>query len=129
MKWTVISRELIVKTLEELKAILGITDKVKLELRPLKTKAASISIKKRVIRLNKYVVSRLDEVSLRYLILHELVHLKLGTIYHTKDFYETMYRVSDRETVRKSEERILASLIELNCRDARRAASRLDDLF
>lgn len=125
----VISREFMMEILEEFKAALGITDKVKLELRPLKTKAASISLRKRVIRLSKYVVSRLDEVSLRYLILHELVHLKLRTVHHTKDFYEVIYSMFDRETVRKSEERILASLIELNCKSIRRASSRPDNPF
>jgi len=109
-----VDKDFIMGILEEFKALLGITDRVKLELRPLKTKAASISLRRKVIRLSKYVVSRLDETSLRYLIFHELVHLKLGTTHHTKEFYELIYRVFDEETVKRAEERIVASIIELN---------------
>lgn len=129
MKCIMASRELLMEILEELKAILGITDKVKLELRPLKTKAASISLRRKVIRISKYLIPKLDEVSLRYLIFHELVHLKLRTIHHTQDFYKLIHSVFDEETVKRSEERILASLIELNCKHIRCVRNRLSDLF
>ena len=124
-----VDRAFIMGILEEFKAILGITDKVRLELRPLKTKAASISLRRKVIRLSKYVVPRLDKISLRYLVFHELVHLRLRTIHHTKEFYELIYSVFDEETVKRAEEKILASLIELNCEHMRRISNRLDKPF
>jgi len=124
-----VDRAFIMGILEEFKAILGITDKVRLELRPLKTKAASISLRRKVIRLSKYVVPRLDKISLRYLVFHELVHLRLRTIHHTKEFYELIYSVFDEETVKRAEEKILTSLIELNCEHMRRISNRLDKPF
>ena len=124
-----VSKEFIMGILEELKAILGIADRVKLELRPLKTKAASVSLRRKVIRLSKHLLPKLDKVSLRYLIFHELVHLKLRTIHHTRDFYRLVYSVFDEETVKRSEEKILASLIELSCKHMRRIRNRLSDIF
>jgi len=105
--------------LKESKAILGI--RVKLELRPLKMEAAPISLRRKVIRLSKHLIPKLDEVFLRY--------LKSRTIHHTQDFYELVHSVFDEETVKRSEERILASLIELNCKHIRCVRNRLSDLF
>jgi len=72
--------------LEEYRKWLGIEDKIKLELKPLKTKAASISLRKGVIRLNRNLIPLLSDESIKYLILHELVHYKIGSVYHTKNF-------------------------------------------
>ncbi len=110
------NREHITRMLEELKTMLGIKEKVKLELRPLKTKAASVSLKRNVIRLSKGVVSGLDEKPVRYLILHELVHLKLRSIHHTNDFYRMVHSIVKEEEVKEFEEDIIAKLIELNSR-------------
>lgn len=122
-------REQIAKMLEELKDMLDMKEKIRLELRPLKTKAASVSLKRNVIRLSKGVVSGLDEEPVRYLILHELVHLKLKSIHHTNDFYRIVYSIVKEEEVKEFEEDIIAKLIELNSRGIKAVINRSGSPF
>ena len=100
--------------LEEYRKWLGIEDKIKLELKPLKTKAASISLRKGVIRLNRNLIPLLSDESIKYLILHELVHYKIGSVYHTKKFYEKVLKQFSIDSVREFEEEILKALGKLN---------------
>jgi len=109
-----IDREHIKSILEELKTTLNLKDDIKLELRPMKTKAASTSLKRKTIRLNKNLIPNINHETIRYLILHELTHIKLNTIHHTKDFYDIIYSVINKDAVKEIEEKILTKLIELN---------------
>ncbi len=109
-----IDREHIKSILEELKTALNLKDDIKLELRPMKTKAASTSLKRKTIRLNKNLIPNINHETIRYLILHELTHIKLNTIHHTKDFYNLLHSIIDKNTAKELEEEILAKLIKLN---------------
>ncbi len=106
-------REIVRSVLNELQQKLGIEGKVRVEIRTMRTKAASVSIRRGVIRLNKHIVNS-EEQCLRYLILHELAHLKLGSTSHGDDFYRILYSVMSRDEVEDSERRIIKSLIRLN---------------
>lgn len=109
-----IDREMITRILEELKAVLNIKDKIRLELKPMKTKAASISLKRGAIRLSKFLAPKLNEGIVKNLILHELARLNLNTTYHRKDFYNLIYNIISKGNLKKFEKEILAKLMELN---------------
>ncbi len=90
---------------------------VKLELTPMRTKAASVSLRMRTIRLNRDVVSRLDNRAIKYLIVHELANLKLRTVDHGPGFYRLVHLVhtvfDERET-KKIDEAVIRALVELH---------------
>jgi len=71
--------------LGEVKNVLEIDDEVRLEFKPYKTRAAYIDLRRRILVINSHLLS-LGEDVVKYLILHELVHLKLGTPYHDARF-------------------------------------------
>ena len=114
---------------KELSDQLGIDGKVRLELRFMKTKAASVSIRRKVIRLNRGLIEKLQEDSLKYLILHELVHLKLRTTYHDEKFYNLIYSIFDENKTKELEEEILANLIKINKELGRGIPKKHADLF
>ena len=97
-----------------IKKDLNITDNIRLELRPMKIKAASISIHKRVIRLNKNILSYLDEKTIKYLMIHELIHYKLKSIYHTEKFYRQLEQNIKNDDLKNLEENIIKALLQIN---------------
>jgi len=99
--------------LNEMKKELGISEDVKVVVKPMKTKAASVTLGKNEIRINRNLLD-LDEDCIRYLILHELTNIKLKTKYHTGEFYETIYGVMREEGVREVENKILTELLKIN---------------
>ncbi|MCS7374279.1 MAG: M48 family metallopeptidase [archaeon GB-1845-036] len=100
--------------LNKLKEDLDIQDKIKLTLKPMKTKAASISLKKNTIRINKNLISKLDLDSIEYLMLHELIHYKLKSTYHNNKFYELLKKKIDPEKIEQIERKILINLLKQN---------------
>jgi predicted metal-dependent hydrolase len=100
--------------LNELEEDLDISENIKIELRPMKTKAASISLKKNTIRINKNIIPTLDPDCIKYLILHELTHLKLKSTYHNSDFHKQINKRVDNTKAKELERKILTSLLELN---------------
>jgi len=109
-----IDRKSLKSIMRELKTTLNLEDDIKLELRPMKTKAASTSLKRKIIRLNKNLIPNISHEAIRYLILHELIHIKLNTIHHTKDFYDIIYSMIGKDAVKEMEEKILTKLIKVN---------------
>ena len=99
--------------LNEMKKELGISEDVKVVVKPMKTKAASVTLGKNEIRLNRNLLD-LGEDCIRYLILHELTHIKLKTRYHTGEFYKIIYSVMSEEKVREVENKILSELLKIN---------------
>ena len=102
------------ETLNKLKERLNITESIRIELKPMKTRAASISLKKNTIRINKNLVALLDNECIEYLILHELTHYKLKTTYHDNTFYEELNRWINPAKIKELERKILTSLLKLN---------------
>jgi predicted metal-dependent hydrolase len=76
--------------LEEYKKKLGINEDVKVKIRRYKTKSAFINLKTKTIYINESLLDLGEEV-IRYLILHELIHLKLNSKYHIAEFNKTLY--------------------------------------
>jgi len=104
------------KLLKELKKELEIPEdeKIRIVLRPMKTKAASISLKNGTIRLNKNLISKLDSESIKYLLLHELIHYKLRSINHNGNFQKQLNSKIKETKTREIENKIIESLLELN---------------
>jgi len=97
----------------EAKGLLGIEDdKLKVVLCPMKRKIASISPKTKTIRLNREVASKLDEESLRYLLVHELIHFKLRSLSHDDEFWKELERIYPLGKVKEIEHRIINSTYE-----------------
>ncbi|MEM2294120.1 MAG: YgjP-like metallopeptidase domain-containing protein [Nitrososphaerota archaeon] len=108
------NKEEINSMLNDLKQDLDIKEKIKVEVKPMKIKAASISLNKNTIRLNKNLLPQLEPQCIKYLILHELLHLKLKNIHHNNHFYEILYNKVDKEQLSEIERKIFASLLKLN---------------
>jgi predicted metal-dependent hydrolase len=80
----------------------------------MKTKAASISLKKKTIRINKNIIATLDQDTIEYLLLHELTHFKLKTTYHNTNFYDQLNKKIDNTAAKQLERKILTTLLKLN---------------
>jgi hypothetical protein len=111
------------KILEKYKIYIGVKD-VKLVVRPYKTRDAFSDLTNRVIYLNEYLID--DEEVVEYLIIRELIHIKLhqypqprysvSTLTYTDKFYSTLYFLIPTEKVEEMRERIFKKLIEVNRR-------------
>jgi len=71
--------------LEELKNELKINEEIKVIIKDYKYKLASVSLDKKLIRINKRIIN--DEKLLRDVLFHELLHIKLDTVWHTPEFF------------------------------------------
>ncbi|MEM3640603.1 MAG: YgjP-like metallopeptidase domain-containing protein [Candidatus Bathyarchaeia archaeon] len=109
-----LNKEQLNEILNEIKQDFNISEKIKIELKPMKTKAASISLKRNIIRINKNILPSLDQECIKYLILHELAHYKLKSKYHNGDFYKQLHEKVNDVEAKGLERKILASLLELN---------------
>ena len=111
------------KILEKYKIYIGVKD-VKLVIRPYKARDAFSDLTNRVIYLNEYLID--DEEVVEYLIIRELIHIKLhqypqprysvSTLTYTDKFYSTLYFLIPTEKVEEMRERIFKKLIEVNRR-------------
>lgn len=100
--------------LDEIKERLYIEEPIKIELKEMKSKAASVSIKRGKIRLNKVVIKELDIEGIRYLIVHELIHYKLKSRYHTEEFQRYINKEIGEEKRIVAEKRIVEILLNIN---------------
>jgi Zn-dependent peptidase ImmA (M78 family) len=117
--------EKIEKILEKYKIYLGVRD-VAVEIRPYKTRTAftNLTSSPPTIYLNKHLID--DEEVVEYLILRELIHIKLHqyppmrygtpTLSYTQKFESNLYFLMPKEKVEKVRERIFKKLIEANRR-------------
>ena len=94
------------KLLEELTKIAEI-ENVRLEFRDMKRKLATTSLNRGVIRLNKMVLTFPEEL-IRYILAHEIAHIKVKTRYHCKEFREILTQLIGDDI-----ERLERKLIEL----------------
>jgi hypothetical protein len=113
------------KILEKYKIYIGVKD-VKLVVRPYKTRDAftNLSSFPPTIYLNKYLID--DEEVITYLIIRELIHIKLHqypqprymkpTLTYTEKFESNLYFIMPKEKVEEIRERIFKKLIEVNRR-------------
>ena len=108
------NRKQLNEILNQLKVELDVTEPIKLELRPMKIKAASVSLDRGIIRLNKNLIPDLDEECVRYLLIHELLHYKLKNTYHNGEFRKRLTDKLGKNKVTQLERKIIANLIRLN---------------
>ncbi len=108
------SRERVRKMFEQAKQALGMEDSVRLVLYPMKYKVASVSIKTATLRLNKNLVGLLTDDELHYILVHELVHLKLKSLNHGEEFYKLLHTLYQPEKSEEVESKIIKKLIDAN---------------
>jgi len=96
--------------LEEYKRSLGINQDVKIKLRRYKSKSAFVNLKTRTVFINELLLDLGEEV-IRYLVLHELIHLKLNSKYHDSEFNKILYSHIPPEKVSKLRELITSKLL------------------
>jgi len=102
--------------LERAKQALGIEDNIKLILYPMKYKVASVSLKSKNIRLNKNIIKMLTYDELYYILVHELIHIKLSSLNHGNGFYRLLHSLYTIEEIEELENRIAKKLIDTNVR-------------
>jgi len=100
------------KILKECMEAVGINENVRIRLKKYKTKAASVNIRKRIITLNEDVLD-LGEDVLRYLILHELIHLKLKSPHHNEEFKELLEKNLHNLDISSVRNKILNKLLKM----------------
>jgi hypothetical protein len=114
--------EKIERILERYKIYIGVKD-VKLVVRPYKTRDAFSDLTNRVIYLNEYLID--DEEVVEYLILRELIHIRLhmyppmrygGGLSYAEKFENTLYFLIPKEKVEEIREKMEKKLIEANRR-------------
>ena len=122
---TKISMEKVEKTLEKYKIYIGVKD-VKLVVRPYKTRDAftNLSSSPPTIYLNEHLTD--DEEVVEYLIIRELIHIKLhmyppmrygmSSLSYTEKFENNLHFFIPKEKVEEIRERIFKKLIEVNRR-------------
>jgi predicted metal-dependent hydrolase len=104
-------RELALKVLSEYEERLGIAG-VKLVIRRYKTRAAFCELRSERVYLNENLLG-LGEGVIRYLIAHELVHLKLRSRYHGDEFYRLFHTLVPPDAASEAEGRIVKKLFQL----------------
>jgi len=108
------NRKQLKEILNELKNELKISEPIKIELKPMKTKAASISLRKNTIRINKNIIPNLDLECIEYLLLHELIHFKLKSKYHNGKFHGQLSKKISKTKAKQLERKILNALLKIN---------------
>jgi len=74
-------KDLLLDAKEKLK----INEEIKLSIKPMKKKVASISLINKNLLINKNFLENATSEEIKYVIFHELLHLKYG-IFHTQKF-------------------------------------------
>jgi predicted metal-dependent hydrolase len=105
--------EKLVELLEDCKRLVGYDGVVKVKLKPYKIKAATVNLKRKTIYINPYMLDLGDEV-VRYLLVHELLHLKLNTLNHNSEFYKALTAIIPEDAIEGYRRLIIGKLLELN---------------
>lgn len=101
--------ERVKKIFEWYKELLGVRD-AKLQFKEYKTKVASCSLKRRVVTLDSRV-SGLDDDAIGYVILHELLHLKLDSKHHGNEFHRLLKEFLTKEEVEENRSTIFKQFL------------------
>jgi predicted metal-dependent hydrolase len=103
-------RLIALRILSECEAKLGV--KAKLVIRRYRARSAFCNLKTGTIYLNESLLG-LEEGVIRYLIAHELAHLRRQSRYHDGEFYRLLYSVVSPEEAREAVLRIEERLLQL----------------
>ena len=105
--------EVVNRFLTRYKLILGVKEDVKIKIRRYKTKTAFVDLRSKIIYINRDLLD-LGEDVVEYLLLHELLHIKLKEKHHTAQFYAVLHFFIPEEKVNEIKEKIIKKLIEIN---------------
>ncbi|MEB3786631.1 MAG: DUF45 domain-containing protein [Desulfurococcales archaeon] len=99
------------KLLEQAEEALGMNNRVRIVLYPMKYKVASVSLKSKIIRINRNFVSDFDDKELYYVLVHELIHIKIASLSHGEKFYEVLTRLFSPDETEEIENGIVKKLL------------------
>lgn len=91
---------------------LEIKDVVKVVVAPMKHKIASLSLKTKTLRISKKAVEVLSDEELKYVLAHELIHLKIRDVNHGHLFIEELKKLYDFKDVNELEVEIIANIMD-----------------
>jgi predicted metal-dependent hydrolase len=103
-------RLLALRIFSEYRRRLGV--KATLVIRRYRARSAFCELRSGRVYLNEALLGLGEEV-IRYLIAHELVHLRLGTKWHDGEFYRLLYSVVSPEEVKRAQLKIEEGLLQL----------------
>lgn len=95
-------REDISSLLASLSSQLGLDGRVRLRIKRYKKWAASANLRTATITIDEELANSYEVA--KYLILHELIHIKLNTKYHNDEFYRLLYSIMPEEQVKAAME-------------------------
>jgi len=88
-------KDLAIEVMKEL----GLDEKIKIEIKPMKKKVASYSFTTKTLRINSVAAEKLNDDQLKYIITHELIHVKTGSVHHGEEFIKELKKMySDNES-------------------------------
>lgn len=90
--------DIIKEIIDEYKKKLGINEEVKVKIKEYKARSAFVNLKTRTIYINKVLLELGREV-IEYLILHELIHIKLNSKYHHGEYHKILYAYMPPEKI------------------------------
>ncbi len=100
---------LIKDILNKAKELLEYDKDVKIRVRMLKTTLATVSLSRRVITVDPRVLY-LDKSIILFILVHELAHLKIGTVYHTKEFWNEIEKIFGKSQIQLLEKEAIKAL-------------------
>ncbi|WP_238027424.1 YgjP-like metallopeptidase domain-containing protein [Metallosphaera javensis (ex Hofmann et al. 2022)] len=81
---------------------LGLDRKVNLRIKKYRKWAASANLRTATITIDEDLANSYEVA--KYLILHELIHIKLDTKYHSDEFYRLLYSIMEEDEVKAAME-------------------------
>lgn len=97
--------------LKELMQEMGIEENISLKIVPMKQKIASFSFNTKILRLNQKAVEILSDEELKYILSHELIHLKIKDVNHGFLFMEELKKYYTIEEVHNIEIKIIKNFL------------------
>ena len=91
---------------EYIKERIGYKSDIEVRIRHLKASIAKTSFKDGVITLDP-VIRELEKDKVLYVLVHEIAHLKSGTLCHTQSFWKEIEKVFPKEMIENLEKRII----------------------
>ncbi len=101
------------KIVEKVSFQLGIKRQIYVRVVSFKNKLASVSFTSGILRINRDFVHLSNLSLLKYIIIHELVHIKLGHHYHNDEFYQEIKKYLNKN-VSGYDKKVYNLIIKLN---------------
>jgi len=112
--------ERVKKILHELIEEMEISETIKIKIVPMQQKIASLSFKTRVLRLNRKAAEVLSNEEIRYILVHELIHLKIKDVNHGSLFLHEIEKYYSFEEAYNFEIEVIKKLLEYCRRNRKR---------